>query len=268
MENPSYLAGHLMRMAVSGVTKNSAIRHLKENYNCSDQDIQTLIGLCSFQAKPRRIDYSEFNRVGQRLTFLGAKRIKYPFTKIYTVDDFATEEECQLMINIINEEATPSSIANPDDKQITSDYRTSQTADLSYLRHPELFEIDYKITALLGLNPLLAEVMQGQKYNIGQYYKKHCDFFDPWSKEHKVYCEWMGQRTWTFMLYLNDVNEGGETYFKRLNLRVKPQKGKAVIWNNLYGNGFPNHKTLHEALPPASGPKYIITKWFRSWSLI
>jgi prolyl 4-hydroxylase len=268
MDRPSFLAGHLMRMAVSGVTKNSAIRHLKEEHLCSDQEIQSLLNLCSFQSKPKRIDYSEFYRVGKRLSSKGAKRSKYPFTQLYTLDNFATKEECQLMIDIINREATPSFVANPEDEQLISDYRTSQTANLSYLNHPELFEIDFKITSLTQLNPLLSEVMQGQKYNIGQYYKQHCDFFNPWTKEHKVYCEWMGQRTWTFMLYLNDVGKGGETYFKRLGLKIKPKQGTAVFWNNLYKNGFPNYRTLHEALPPASGEKFIVTKWFRSWSLI
>jgi prolyl 4-hydroxylase len=110
--------------------------------------------------------------------------------------------------------------------------------------------------------------MQGQRYALGQYYKQHCDYFKPLTKEYKTYCEWMGQRTWTFMIYLNDVEEGGETYFKHLKLKIKPEQGTAVIWNNLYRNGLPNPKTLHEALPPVSGKKYIITKWFRSWSLV
>ena len=92
------------------------------------------------------------------------------------------------------------------------------------------------------------------------YYDKNHEF--------KTYCEWMGQRTWTTMVYLNDVEEGGETYFKHLKLKIKPQKGLLLAWNNLFFNGIPNYKTLHEALPPISGDKYIITKWWRSWSLI
>jgi prolyl 4-hydroxylase len=265
MDNPSFLASHLMRMAVSGVTKSSAVRHLKEEYNCTDQDIKILLKMCRLKSKPKHIDYGEFYRIGNKIE---ATKIKYPFTQIYIKENFINQEECQTLIDLIDKTATPSSVANPKDEQMLSDYRTSQTSDLSYLRYPKLFNLDYKITELMGLNPLLSEVMQGQKYAIGQYYKKHCDFFDPWSKEHKVYCEWMGQRTWTFMLYLNDVYNGGETYFKHLKLKIKPKQGMAVIWNNLYRNGLPNGKTLHEALPPESNPKYIITKWFRSWSLI
>ena len=72
----------------------------------------------------------------------------------------------------------------------------------------------------------------------------------------------------TAMLYLNDVKEGGETYFKYLNLRIKPERGKLLFWNNLYPMGIPNYKTMHEACPPVDQNKYIITKWFRSWPLI
>ena len=75
----------------------------------------------------------------------------------------------------------------------------------------------------------------------------------------------MGQRTWTAMVYLNDVESGGETRFKFLNKSFKPKRGQLLLWNNLYKNGIPNFKTLHEALPPISGDKYVITKWFRSW---
>ena len=70
------------------------------------------------------------------------------------------------------------------------------------------------------------------------------------------------------MIYLNDVEEGGETYFKFLDLKIKPESGLAIFWNNLYSFGWPNFKTMHEALPPTKGKKYILTKWYRAWTLI
>ena len=66
----------------------------------------------------------------------------------------------------------------------------------------------------MGIDPFLGESLQAQKYKPGQYYKEHCDFFHPHTREFKVYCEWMGQRTWTAMVYLNDVESGGETRFQ------------------------------------------------------
>lgn len=265
MMDAEVLASQVTCMAVSGVTKSSIIRYLQIANGCTEKETKELLNYCSFKSKPNKIDYKRFYKVGESLH---ARKISYPFTQIYIKDDFLTQEECELVISLIDSHCEQSFVANPEDDPVISDYRTSKTADLSYIKHPQLFDIDYKITALTALNPLASEVMQGQRYEIGQYYKQHCDYFRPLTKEYKTYCEWMGQRTWTFMIYLNDVEEGGETYFKHLNLKVKPKQGTAVIWNNLYRNGIPNPKTLHEALPPGSGRKYVITKWFRSWSLI
>jgi prolyl 4-hydroxylase len=65
------------------------------------------------------------------------------------------------------------------------------------------------------------------------------------------------------MIYLNDVEEGGETNFPLLNMCFKAEKGKAIIWNNLDETYKPNYNTLHEGTPIIKGTKIIITKWFR-----
>lgn len=61
-------------------------------------------------------------------------------------------------------------------------------------------------------------------------------------------------RILTWMLYLNDVKEGGETEFLHQSLRVKPKKGTIVIWPA----GFTHY---HRGNPPLSGEKYIVTGW-------
>ena len=66
------------------------------------------------------------------------------------------------------------------------------------------------------------------------------------------------------MVYLNDVESGGETEFVRLKKTIKPKKGTAIIWNSLNKDGSDNHNTLHQAHPVRSGFKSIITKWFRT----
>jgi prolyl 4-hydroxylase len=80
------------------------------------------------------------------------------------------------------------------------------------------------------MNPFLGETLQAQKYEPGQYYKEHHDYFDLWTKEYKTYTEWMGQRTWTFMCYLNDVEEGGETDFPQLEKSFTPKKRKIYFY--------------------------------------
>ena len=102
---------------------------------------------------------------------------------------------------------------------------------------------------------------QGQYYEPGEEFKVHTDFFEgPAFEEH---ARERGQRTFTFMVYLNDVESGGETEFMRLKQTIKPKKGMAIIWNSLNEDGSNNHNTLHQAHPIRSGFKSIITKWFR-----
>jgi prolyl 4-hydroxylase len=254
-----------MRAAVSGVSKTQTLKYIKETYKQNDRDIAQLLKLCNFKQKPKTIDYKNF---ANKIFPTEVKKLKFPFTQLYTLDNFLTLEECELLIAETEKTLRPSTVSDPGDSSTVSDYRTSSTADLHYFNSPYLNQIDNKIVTFMGLNPFLGETMQAQKYNPGQYYKEHCDYFFPLTKEYKTYTEWMGQRTWTFMLYLNDVKEGGETYFKHLKLKFKPKAGTAVFWNNLYKNGMPNPKTMHEACPPVSGDKYVITKWFRSWPLI
>tara|TARA_R100000231_G_scaffold80043_1_gene61658 strand:+ start:175 stop:969 length:795 start_codon:yes stop_codon:yes gene_type:complete len=263
--NDKELISGFMECCLSGASKTQVIREYKKSFNLNDGDINFLLDSCSFRKKPKVINYLDFYK--NELT-KKCEKIKYPFTQVYKYNNFLSEEECLTLIDIINTRLVASTIADEGDTCLVNDYRTSQSASLGYFEHPYFLKIDKKISDLLNLNPFLGENMQGQKYLPGQYYKEHHDFFTPFTKEYKTYCEWMGQRTWTTMIYLNDVEEGGETYFKHLNLKIKPQQGLLLAWNNLYFNGIPNFKTLHEAMPPIKGDKYVVTKWWRSWSLI
>lgn len=62
------------------------------------------------------------------------------------------------------------------------------------------------------------------------------------------------QRLLTFILYLNDVEDGGETEFLYLSRRIKPKAGTLVIWPA----GFTH---THRGNPPLKGSKYIVTGW-------
>ena len=259
------LVKYFMEASISGASKTQVRRKFKELYNLNDAQIDKLQKLSKFNKKPRKINYKQFfkNSITTK-----AQRIYFPLTQIYKKENFLTELECDQLILMISRDLRPSTVADDGDNCLVNDYRTSKTSDLNYFKDPFYLNIDKKISNLMNLEPFFGETMQAQKYEVGEYYKEHYDFFSPFNHEFKTYCEWMGQRTWTTMIYLNDVEEGGETYFKYLNLKIKPKKGLLIAWNNLYINGFPNYKTMHEALPPKKESKYIITKWWRSWSLI
>lgn len=63
-------------------------------------------------------------------------------------------------------------------------------------------------------------------------------------------------RIFSALLYLNDVEEGGETYFTKLDISIKPKAGRLAI--------FPaNYIFEHEARPPTKGDKFVVVTWFR-----
>jgi prolyl 4-hydroxylase len=64
-------------------------------------------------------------------------------------------------------------------------------------------------------------------------------------------------------MYLNDVEEGGETYFRSSKLKIKPRTGKAVIWHNVNDDGELDFTSRHAALRVKKGGKWIMTKWIR-----
>ena len=215
--DPSQIAYDLMRGAASGTSKTQVLTHIKKHYKQTDEQIEQLLQLCSFKSKPEHIDYAAFaNKDFPK----GTKKFPFPFTQIYQFDNFLTKEECQELMKISDGKLRPSTVANPKDTAVISNYRTSKTADLHYFDSPYLTYIDNKIAEFLGIYHFLGETIQTQKYAPGQYYKQHCDYYFPLTKEFKTYTEWMGQRTWTFMVYLNDVEEGGETYLDRKSTRL------------------------------------------------
>mgnify|MGYP001027565194 FL=1 len=61
-------------------------------------------------------------------------------------------------------------------------------------------------------------------------------------------------RVIVYTIYLNDVEEGGETEFLHQSVRVKPKTGRIVFWPA----GYP---FVHRGNPPLKGEKYIMTGW-------
>src|SRR5205085_10413903 len=124
-------------------------------------------------------------------------------------------------------------------------------------------ELKRRIIQLTGLPPENGEPMQGQRYEVGQEFKAHTDYFEPTGADYDRYCSVAGQRTWTAMLYLNEVEAGGATRSKAIDKLVTPETGKLLVWNNMRVNGTPNPSTLHHAMKVRAGLKYVITQWFR-----
>lgn len=195
-----------------------------------------------------------------RLFIPNAKTVCNDKAELYELEDFLSPSECKHLIRLIKNNLRPSELINnnaPD-----HNFRTNWSCDLDDLYDPIANDIDLRISRLLGFPPDQSEFMQGQYYDIGHQFKPHMDYFE--KEDLKKYAEHLGQRTYTFLLYLNTVNTGGETYFPELDLKFNTKEGSALIWNNLLSNGDPNPFSIHQGLPIIDGQKFIITKWFRS----
>jgi prolyl 4-hydroxylase len=187
-----------------------------------------------------------------------AVRVETPHAQLYELPSLLSSLECQELIEAINSALLPSTVTRG-----SNDYRTSRTCHLRH-NHPVLSRrLDQRFADLLGVDPRFSEPIQGQRYDPGEYFKQHTDWFSPGTKEFDHNTRNGGQRTWTVMVYLNAVESGGETWFQHLDQRFTPRSGLGLAWNNLQEDGTPNRNTLHEAIPVAVGSKWVITKWFR-----
>jgi prolyl 4-hydroxylase len=179
---------------------------------------------------------------------------------IYAVANFLSSEECKHLIGLIDEVAKPSQLFDEVDQL---QYRTSYSGDVdpydSFVRM-----IERRMGDLLGIELSWGEAVQGQRYHPGQEFKEHYDWFDTQAAYWKGEIARGGQRSWTAMVFLNHVEEGGCTDFPQLGINIPPQQGTLLLWNNADRDGLPNAKTIHAGLPVVRGAKYIITKWFRT----
>lgn len=189
------------------------------------------------------------------------KKIETDKAEMYIIDNYLSEEECDKICNLIDEYAKPSTVVGGDTGYTLSESRTSYSASLYEDNNPFIQELNKKFHETFKINKENGEVIQGQRYDKGQEFKLHHDYFE--REDDPIHCKTLGQRTYTLMIYLNEPIKGGATKFEKLGLTFNPKKGRALIWNNLLDNGKGNVNTLHCGEPVLEGTKYIITKWFR-----
>ena len=187
------------------------------------------------------------------------ERIAIPTVQVYRCTDFLSADRCDALIAMIDAGRRPSTLLSD---RGGLGFRTSESCDMDRWS-PDVQPIDESIAALLGIAPDHGETMQGQRYAAGQRFKAHHDYFSDRESYWAAMQASGGQRTWTAMVYLNDVAEGGATWFPQAGIKVAPQRGLLLAWNNMKPDGSPNEATLHEGMPVVEGTKYIVTKWFR-----
>ena len=202
---------------------------------------------------------------------------------VVSVKGFIEDDEC----DYIQEEAGPSmaysgvSLMDKDKGRPASDWRTSQSTFLHARQDtPILYEIEQRTASLTRIPRQNQEDVQVLRYGYTEKYDAHHDFFNP-----ELYQASPGtlqliengrrNRQATVFWYLSDVAKGGETVFPRFNgapqpydfkrcdvgLKVKPEKGKVIIFYDLLANGQMDELSLHGGCPVEEGIKWAANKW-------
>lgn len=189
----------------------------------------------------------------------GAMRFPNRDLTLFIQRDFLSGTQCAELIARIEKDRRPSTIADPNGDGY---FRTSETCDLDPL-DPFVANVDRLIANYAGIDPIYGEPLQGQRYAVGQEFKAHSDYFEPHGTDFAKYCSVAGNRTWTFMIYLNLPQAGGATRFTKVGKTVQPETGKLLAWDNRNADGVLNPATIHHGMKVRSGVKYVITKWYR-----
>ena len=119
-----------------------------------------------------------------------------------------------------------------------------------------------RIAAAIGVPMSHQEPTNILHYEPGQEYRPHYDFVDPGVAHFQQQLMTVGQRTVTFLIYLNDDYQDGATAFPRLDWTFKGKAGDAIAFWNLT-DGKPDTRTLHAGTPPVGGIKWLFSKWVR-----
>lgn len=101
------------------------------------------------------------------------------------------------------------------------------------------------------------EAFQVVRYEVGQQYVLHHDY-----SQHQIGMA-CGPRILSVLLYLSDVEEGGETVFTELGITIKPRKGRAVFFPDALSSNLEqvDSRTVHKAKPVLKGQKYAVNTW-------
>lgn len=175
-------------------------------------------------------------------------------------EDFLTDVECALLIWLAQDKMQKSRVMdNTSGTHTVSQGRTSSGMYFKLGENELVEHIEKKISMATGYPVENGEGLQVLRYDVGQEYKPHFDYFNP--KGVGIEKHLANNRVCTVLMYLNTPDDGGETTFPDAKLVVLPKQGNAVRFT--YDTPTPDTLTLHGGAPVRQGVKWVATKWIR-----
>lgn len=184
--------------------------------------------------------------------------------RIAVLRNLFTATECQHLIALSAPHLSPSQVVSEEGKNVKHAMRTSWEMRFEPEYKDMLVWIyERRLARLSNTRPEQGEPLLILRYEPGQEYKTHVDYFDPALEGQKKVIEETGQRILTMLTYLSDVAAGGGTEFPKLDIRVDPEPGMTLAFYNVAGDGQPDPRTKHAGLPVEQGTKWLATRWIR-----
>jgi len=186
--------------------------------------------------------------------------------KISVIEGFATPAECDWLIERGRSRLRRAQVYRRDASGHTeAGNRTNTESDFTIVNADLVLAlVRDRIARSIGIEIRFFEMTKLLNYEPGQFFGLHADFQAPDTPALVREIETRGQRTMTFLVYLNDDYEGGETDFPKIGYRFKGRRGDALWFVNVLDSGAPDYDTAHAGLPPATGVKWLLSQWVRN----
>jgi hypothetical protein len=195
-----------------------------------------------------------------------APQIVSPSPRIAVIERFASPEICRWLIERARAGFVRAQTIDPETGRAHyEDAARTNSANAFDVAHMDmvLVMLRARIARLTQLPILGFEDSQVLHYAPGEEFKPHFDFLDTREPGHAAAVAGGGQRVLTFLIYLNEGFDGGETAFPQLGWRYKGRTGDALLFYNATPDGAPDRRTLHAGVPTTSGEKYLFSQWVR-----
>jgi prolyl 4-hydroxylase len=194
-------------------------------------------------------------------------RTAFESPRIAVIEGFASISECDWLIARARPALEPATVYNPSGAGglRADDIRDNSAAQFDIGKSDVVMcLLRARIAHATGLSSDDMEPAMVLHYEAGQQFAPHYDFIDPDLPRLSDDVARRGQRVATFLLYLSDDHEGGETAFVDLGWRHRGAKGDALVFWNVRPDGTPDRGTRHAGLAPTRGEKWLLSQWIRA----
>ena len=235
----------------------------------------TVFGISDGKIAPVTIGFrlrAAAHRAGQSDPHAGphrARDVAHRAPIVVFLDDVLSHDECDQLIERSRDRLSRSTTVDPaSGNDAVIDARSSEGTLFPLNADPLIAKIDARVSAIMNLPVENGEGLQILHYHTGGQYTPHYDYFAPSDPGSATHIANGGQRVSSLVMYLNDVEAGGETVFPELRLTVGPKKGGGVYFEYCNSRSELDPLSLHGGLPVLKGEKWIATKWMRSGPLL